>query len=215
LERASAAIRASPTARSAQSRLINKRLTGNTIYVTVRPRCARHLFDNRGRGLADPAGNARCRRLEVDDGGATFTQAQPVPRIDSGRSRARRSCRAFGSSRGATALAIDPTHSGRDLRFRLQRRHLAFDRYGATWTQIHAVTNTGAHASEFSVATHADGHTRMYSDEGDSRLAPTASVFRSAVRRSSPAPGVCPEDQQQRCGSGLRNLQFLHWPMLV
>jgi hypothetical protein len=92
----------------------------------------------------------------------------------------------FGSSRGATALAIDSTHSGVIYASAYNVGIWRSTDNGANWTQIHSVTNTGAMRSEFAVATTTDGHTRMYSGEGDSGT-PYSRVFvADAVESGSP-----------------------------
>ena len=92
-----------------------------------RPRRARHLFDNRGCGLPDPAGNARCRRLEVD-GSRSDVHAAPAQH------------RRIGSAAGTdipVKLRIVSRRNGRrgrsnpprrDLRLCLQCGDLAFER---------------------------------------------------------------------------------------
>lgn len=100
------------------------------------------------------------------NGGATFTLLDPTTVTVGSGATAVTFPSSFGSSRGATDVAFDPTHA----------RVVYASAYnvgvwrsiddGATWTQIKTGQNTGAWRSEFALAT-VDGHTRMYESEGD------------------------------------------------
>src|SRR4030095_4768980 len=92
----------------------------------------------------------------------------------------------FNSSRGATALAIDPTHAGVIYASAYNVGIWRSIDNGTTWTNIHTVTNTGAMRSEFAVATTPDGHTRMYSTEGDSGTPYSRLFVAEAVESGAP-----------------------------
>jgi hypothetical protein len=160
--------------------------TGNTIYVT----------DGRGvHGISSttagavsqiPPGTPGVGVWKSTDGGATFTQAQPVSVSIAGGQPGQTFLSTFGSSRGATALAIDPTHPGVIYASGYNVGIWRSTNSGVAWTQIHSVTNTGAMRSEFALASTPDGHTRMYSGEGDSG-SPYSRVFvADAVETGTP-----------------------------
>jgi hypothetical protein len=107
------------------------------------------------------------------NGGATFTLLQPST-VVLGPNPGQTFPSSFGSSRGATDVAIDPTHSGVIYASAYNVGVWRSIDNGATWTNIHpcntATTTCGfsADRSEFALATTAGGHTRMYQTEGDS-----------------------------------------------
>jgi hypothetical protein len=118
--------------------------TGNTIYVTS-GRGVHGIFDHRRRGFADPARNARCRRLEVNEW-RSDVHATPTQHFVIGRSLARRSNRPWVVSRGngsgdrsdapgviyASAYNVGVWRSTDN---------------GATWTNIHTCQTCGGGAS--------------------------------------------------------------------
>ncbi len=84
----------------------------------------------------------------------------------------------FGSTRGATQVAVDPTHAGVIYAGAYNVGVWRSLDNGATWTNIHpcavdplaadGTCGAAADRSEFALATTPDGHTRMYQTEGDS-----------------------------------------------
>jgi hypothetical protein len=158
--------------------------TGNTIYVT----------DGRGvHGISSTTAGAVSQIptsngvgvWKSSNGGATFTLAQHS-QVVLGPQPGQTFESSFGSSRGATALAIDPTHPGVIYASAYNVGIWRSTDNGVVWTQIHSVTNTGAMRSEFAVASTPDGHTRMYSGEGDSGT-PYSRVFvAEAVESGTP-----------------------------
>src|SRR5438552_8783033 len=158
---------------------------GNTIYVTSGRGVHGISSTTAGAVSQIPPGTPGVGVWKSTDGVETFTQAQPST-VVSGPQSGQTFESTFGSSRGATALAIDPTHTGVIYASAYNVDIGRSIDNGATWTQIHSVTNTGAMRSEFAVATTTDGHTRMYSGEGDSGN-PYSRVFvAEAVESGSP-----------------------------
>src|SRR5205823_3962791 len=97
---------------------------------------------------------------DAADGGANFTLAQPTT-VVLGPNPGQTFPSSFGSTRGATALAVDPTHAGVIYATAYQKGVWRSTDNGATWTNIHAsLIGSSADRSEFAVATTPDGHTR-------------------------------------------------------
>jgi hypothetical protein len=149
--------------------------TGNTVYVTSGRGVHGISSTTAGAVSQIPPGTPGVGVWKSTDGGATFTLAQPST-VVLGPQPGQTFLSSFGSSRGATAFAVDPTHAGVVYASAYNVGIWRSTDNGATWTQIHSVTNTGAMRSEFAVAATPDGHTRMYSGEGDSG-APYSRVF--------------------------------------
>jgi hypothetical protein len=159
--------------------------TGNTIYVTSGRGVHGISSTTAGAVSQIPPGTPGVGVWKSTDGGATFTQAQPST-VVLGPQPGQTFLSSFGSSRGATALAVDPTHPGVIYASAYNVGIWRSNDNGAIWTQIHAVSNTGAMRSEFAVTTTPDNHTRMYSGEGDSGT-PYSRVFvAEAVESGSP-----------------------------
>src|SRR6266480_4484605 len=160
--------------------------TGNTIYVTSGRGVHGISSTTAGAVSQIPPGTPGVGVWKSTDGGGAFTQAQPTT-VVLGPQPGQTFLSSFGSSRGATALAIDPTHAGVIYASAYNVGIWRSTENGTTWTQIHAVANTGAMRSEFAVAATPDGHTRMYSGEGDSGT-PYSRVFvAEAVETGAPA----------------------------
>jgi len=160
--------------------------TGNTIYVTSGRGVHGISSTTAGAVSQIPPGTPGVGVWKSTDGGATFTQAQPST-VVLGPQPGQTFLSSFGSSRGATALAVDPTHPGVIYASAYNVGIWRSNDNGSTWTQIHAVSNTGAMRSEFAVTTTPDNHTRMYSGEGDSGT-PFSRVFvAEAVETGAPA----------------------------
>ena len=158
---------------------------GNAIYVTS-GRGVHGISSTTAGAVSQIPGAPGVGVWKSTDGGATFTLLQPSI-VTLGVQPGQSFPSSFGSSRGATALAIDPTHAGVIYASAYNVGIWRSTDSGATWTQIHAVTNTGAMRSEFAVASTPDGHTRMYSGEGDSG-SPYSRVFvAEAVETGTPA----------------------------
>jgi len=120
------------------------------------------------------------------DGGASFTLAQPTVVTVGGTTFPS----SFGSSRGATVVAVDPTHAGVVYAGVYNVGVWRSTDNGATWANIHpcsvdpivpptilppatVLPDTGtcgaaADRSEFALVTLPNGDTRMYQTEGDS-----------------------------------------------
>src|SRR5882724_11100327 len=159
---------------------------GNTIYVTSGRGVHGISSTTAGAVSQIPPGTPGVGVWKSTDGGATFTLAQPST-VVLGPQSGQTFQSSFGSSRGATALAIDPTHAGVIYASAYNVGIWRSTDNGATWINIHCVTNTGAMRSEFALASTPDGHTRMYSGEGDSG-APYSRVFvAEAVETGAPA----------------------------
>src|SRR5438477_10044353 len=149
--------------------------TGSTIYVTSGRGVHGISSTTAGAVSQIPPGTPGVGVWKSTDGGATFTQAQPST-VVLGPQSGQTFQSSFGSSRGATALAVDPTHPGVIYASAYNVGIWRSTDNGTTWTNIHSVTNTGAMRSEFAVTTTPDNHTRMYSGEGDSGT-PYSRVF--------------------------------------
>jgi hypothetical protein len=161
--------------------------TGNTIYVT----------DGRGvHGISSTTAGAVSQIptsngigvWKSTDGGATFTLLQHST-VSLGSQPGQTFESSFGSSRGATALAIDPTHPGVIYASAYNQGVWRSTDNGATWTNIHPCQITcgfAADRSEFAVATTPDGHTRMYQGEGDSGSPYSRFWVAEAVESGSP-----------------------------
>src|SRR5881394_604831 len=85
--------------------------TGNTIYVTSGRGVHGISSTTAGAVSQIPPGTPGVGVWKSTDGGATFTQAQPST-VVLGPQPGQTFQSSFGSSRGATALAVDPTHPG-------------------------------------------------------------------------------------------------------
>ena len=97
-----------------------------------RPRRARDFLHDRRCGLADSR-RARDRRVEVDDGGATFTLLQHST-VVLGALPGQTFESTFGSTRGATDVAVDPTHAGVIYATAYNKGVWRSTDNGATWT---------------------------------------------------------------------------------
>ena len=142
--------------------------TGNTIYVTSGRGVHGISSTTAGAVSQIPPGIPGVGVWKSTDGGATFTQLQPSLFVI-GPQPGQSFLSTFGSSRGATAFAVDPTHAGVLYASAYNVGVWRSTDNGATWTNIHACQTCGGGASrsEFAVATTPDGHTRMYQTEGD------------------------------------------------
>src|SRR5215472_6399288 len=156
--------------------------TGNTIYVT----------DGRGvHGISSTTAGAVSQIPTSNgvgvwksiDGGATFTLLAPKT-VVLGSQPGQTFLSSFGSTRGATAFAVDPTHDNVLYASAYNVGLWRSTDNGANWTNIHPcavdplVTNPAspffgtcgpaADRTEFAVATLPNGDTRIYQGEGDS-----------------------------------------------
>jgi hypothetical protein len=157
---------------------------GNAIYVTS-GRGVHGISSTTAGAVSQIPGAPGVGVWKSTDGGATFALLQPST-VTLGGQPGQSFPSSFGSSRGATALAIDPTHAGVIYASAYNVGIWRSTDYGATWTNIHSVTNTGAMRSEFAVASTPDGHTRMYSGEGDSGSPPSRVFVAEAVETGAP-----------------------------
>src|SRR5256884_3852404 len=114
--------------------------TGNTIYVTSGRGVHGISSTTAGAVSQIPPGTPGVGVWKSTDGGATFTQAQPST-VVLGVQPGQTFLSSFGLSRGATALAIDPTHPGVIYASAYNVGVWRSTDNGATWTNIHAVAN--------------------------------------------------------------------------
>ena len=162
--------------------------TGNTIYVTSGRGVHGISSTTAGAVSQIPPGTPGIGVWKSTDGGATFTQAQPSS-VSLGGQSGQTFLSSFGSSRGATALAVDPTHAGVLYASAYNVGVWRSTDNGANWTNIHPCQITcdfAADRSEFAVATTPDGHTRMYQGEGDSGSPYSRFWVAEAVESGSP-----------------------------
>lgn len=145
--------------------------SGSTIYVS----------DGRGvHGISSttagavsqiPPGTPGIGVWKSTDGGATFTLLQHSS-VTLGPQSGQTFESSFGSSRGATDVAVDPTHPGVIYASAYNKGVWRSTNNGMTWTNIHTCQLTcgltDADRSEFALATLPNGDTRMYQGEGDS-----------------------------------------------
>src|SRR5438067_2195608 len=141
--------------------------SGNTIYVTS-GRGVHGISSTTAGAVSQIPGGPGVGVWKSTDGGANFTLAQPTT-VVLGPNPGQTFPSTFGSTRGATALAVDPTHAGVIYATAYQKGVWRSTDSGATWANIHAsLIGSSADRSEFALATTNDGHTRMYQTEGDS-----------------------------------------------
>src|SRR5438874_889836 len=162
--------------------------TGKTIYVTSGRGVHGISSTTAGAVSQIPPGTPGIGVWKSTDGGATFTQAQPSS-VSLGGQSGQTFLSSFGSSRGATALAVDPTHAGVIYAAAYNVGVWRSTDNGANWTNIHPCQITcdfAADRSEFAVATTPDGHTRMYQGEGDSGSPYSRFWVAEAVESGSP-----------------------------
>jgi hypothetical protein len=141
--------------------------TGNTIYVA----------DGRGvHGISSTTAGAVSQIPSSDgigvwkstDGGSHFSLLD-ASTVTVGPQPGQTFQSSFGSTRGATDVAVDPTHAGVIYATAYNEGVWRSTDNGASWTNIHACQTCGGGAarSEFALTTTADSHTRMYQTEGD------------------------------------------------
>ena len=161
--------------------------TGNTIYVAD-GRGVHGISSTTAGAVSGIPGGPGVGVWKSTDGGNTFTLAQPTVVLGAGTLFPS----SFASTRGATAVEVDPTHPGVIYAAAYNVGVWRSTDDGATWTNIHpcsvdpivpptgpgtSVPNPGtcgavADRSEFALVTMPNGDTRMYQTEGDS--GPTA-----------------------------------------
>jgi hypothetical protein len=144
--------------------------TGNTIYVTTGRGVHGISSTTAGAVSQIPPGTPGVGVWKSTDGGATFTLLQHSTVAIAGGQPGQTFESSFGSSRGATAFAVDPTHPGVLYASAYNVGVWRSTDSGASWINIHTCQTCGGGASrsEFAVTTTPDGHTRMYQTEGDS-----------------------------------------------
>ncbi|HWJ33535.1 MAG TPA: sialidase family protein, partial [Gaiellaceae bacterium] len=155
--------------------------TGNTIYVADGRGVHGISSTTAGAVSGIPGGQPGVGVWKSTDGGSTFTLLQPIVVTGAGTQFPS----SFGSTRGATDVALDPTHPGIVYAAAYNVGVWRSTDNGATWTNIHACSvdpiakptpavpvsgtcGAAADRSEFALVTLPNGDTRMYQTEGDS-----------------------------------------------
>src|SRR6516164_6050762 len=132
--------------------------TGNTIYVTSGRGVHGISSTTAGAVSQIPPGIPGVGVWKSTDGGATFTQLQPSLFVI-GPQPGQSFLSTFRSSRGATAFAVDPTHTGVLYASAYNVGVWRSTDSGATWVNIHpcdtmkTTCGFGADRSEFAVTT--------------------------------------------------------------
>jgi len=162
--------------------------SGNTIYVAD-GRGVHGISSTTAGAVSMIPGGPGIGVWKSTDGGATFTLAQPSV-VSFGPNPGQTFLSSFGSSRGATMLAVDPTHAGVIYASAYNKGVWRSTDDGVTWTNIHPCSSTcgtAAARAEFALATMPDGHTRMYQTEGDSGSPYSRFWVADAVESGAPA----------------------------
>ena len=185
--------------------------TGMTIYVAS-ARGVHGISATTAGALSTPPSSPDVGVWKSTDGGATFTLLDPIF-VNLGTQPGQQFNSSFGSSRGTTAFAVDPTHAGVVYASAFNVGIWRSTDNGATWTQIHTVSNTGAMRAEFAIATTTDGHTRIYSTEGDSGTPYSRLFVAEAVESGSPS--FVQKTSSNIADNGYATYNFCNRPVLV
>ena len=151
---------------------------------------SRFFSAGKHRVALDQQGLARCFLNRQKSGGQIGRGGGVVVRADvvrGGGQAGQTFPSSFGSTRGATAFAVDPTHAGVIYATAYQKGVWRSNDNGATWSNIHVGFGSSADRSEFALATTPDGHTRMYQTEGDSGTPYSRLFVAEAVESGAPA----------------------------
>ena len=186
--------------------------TGNTIYVADGR--AVHGISSTTAGVVSQIPNAPGVGVwKSTDGGATFTLLQPTT-IVLGPLPGQTFPSTFGSTRGATNVAVDPSHPGVIYATAYQKGVWRSNDNGATWTNIHVGFGSSADRSEFDLRPRPTGTPACTRPRATAALRGRTAASSSRMPWSR-QPDVHRHDELEYVQPRLRDVRLLHRAVLV